>query len=116
MIIEPIIFILTITPPSSDEILLHLAENDIQFYQNTPARVVNWLLWEWQHVLSPQMGPRCRYRPSCSEYARQAINRYGLAKGTVMAAGRLLRDTGFAERDYLQDEEGWWLDSPQSHW
>jgi putative component of membrane protein insertase Oxa1/YidC/SpoIIIJ protein YidD len=116
MVIKLIAFMLAATPPSSDEILLHLTERDTQFYQNTPALVANWLLWGWQHILSPQMGPRCRFRPSCSEYARQVISRYGLAKGMVMAAGRLLRDTGFAERDYPVDEEGWWLDSPSSHW
>jgi putative component of membrane protein insertase Oxa1/YidC/SpoIIIJ protein YidD len=111
-----LIVFLAAASPNTDEILLRLEDADIPFYQNTPARVANWLLWGWQHVLSPQMGPRCRYHPSCSEYARQAINRYGLAKGMVMAAGRLLRDTGFAERDYAKNEEGWWLDSPQSHW
>jgi putative membrane protein insertion efficiency factor len=116
MIIELIVILMTATPPASDEILLGLVERDTSFYQNTPLLAVNWMLWGWQNLISPQMGPRCRYRPSCSEYARQAIAQYGLAKGMIMAAGRLLRDTGFAERDYHENEVRYWLDSPASHW
>ncbi len=116
MIIALVTMLMTATSPATDEILLGLEGRDTSFYQNTPALAANWLLWGWQNLVSPQMGPRCRYRPSCSEYARQAVAQYGLAKGMIMAAGRLLRDTGFAERDYQLNEEEYWLDSPASHW
>ncbi len=36
-------------------------------------------------------GPRCNFYPTCSEYSRQCLVRYGLLKGIVMTAGRLLR-------------------------
>ena len=45
----------------------------------------------YQQVLSPAFGQRCRYYPSCSEYAAQAIQRYGILRGLVLAGWRLLR-------------------------
>jgi uncharacterized protein len=45
----------------------------------------------YQRVISPLFGSRCRYYPSCSEYAAQAIDRYGILRGLVLAGWRLLR-------------------------
>jgi hypothetical protein len=45
----------------------------------------------YQVFLSPMTGDRCKYYPSCSEYAAQAINRYGILRGLVLAGWRLLR-------------------------
>jgi uncharacterized protein len=45
----------------------------------------------YQRVVSPLIGPRCKYYPSCSEYAVQAVRRYGILRGLVLAAWRLLR-------------------------
>jgi putative membrane protein insertion efficiency factor len=45
----------------------------------------------YQLLLSPMVGQRCRYYPSCSEYAAQAIQRYGILRGLVLAGWRLLR-------------------------
>ena len=45
----------------------------------------------YKRVLSPALGPRCRYAPSCSDYAIQAIRDYGILRGLVLAAWRLLR-------------------------
>jgi uncharacterized protein len=45
----------------------------------------------YQRVLSPAIGQRCRYYPSCSEYAVQAIMRFGILRGLVLAGWRLLR-------------------------
>ena len=49
-----------------------------------PIRLYQWLL-------SPLLGQRCRYYPSCSEYAVQAIQRFGILRGVVLAGWRLLR-------------------------
>jgi putative membrane protein insertion efficiency factor len=43
----------------------------------------------YQLVLSPLIGPRCRYLPSCSDYAAEAIAQHGALRGVVMAARRL---------------------------
>ena len=45
----------------------------------------------YQLALRPVLPPACRFTPTCSEYARQAISTYGLAKGTYLSLGRLLR-------------------------
>ncbi|HEY2320785.1 MAG TPA: membrane protein insertion efficiency factor YidD [Solirubrobacteraceae bacterium] len=45
----------------------------------------------YQLLLSPLAGDRCKYYPSCSEYAAQAISRYGILRGLVLAWWRLLR-------------------------
>lgn len=45
----------------------------------------------YQRVLSPAMPARCKYHPTCSEYAVQAIRSQGVLKGLVLAGWRLLR-------------------------
>jgi putative membrane protein insertion efficiency factor len=45
----------------------------------------------YQRLISPMLGPRCRYYPSCSEYAVQAVERFGILRGLVLAGWRLLR-------------------------
>lgn len=45
----------------------------------------------YQRVVSPFIAPRCRYYPSCSDYAVQAIRRFGILRGLVLAGWRLLR-------------------------
>ena len=45
----------------------------------------------YQRIVSPLVGSRCRYYPSCSEYAAQAIERFGILRGLVLAGWRLLR-------------------------
>ena len=46
-------------------------------------------LYQW--LISPMLGQRCKYYPSCSEYAAQAIERFGILRGLVLAVWRLLR-------------------------
>ena len=55
------------------------------------ARVALSAIRFYQRRVSPLLGARCIYVPTCSEYARQAIERYGLARGTLLAARRILR-------------------------
>jgi uncharacterized protein len=45
----------------------------------------------YQLLISPALGNRCKYYPSCSEYAIQAIRSYGILRGLVLASWRLLR-------------------------
>ena len=53
--------------------------------------VARGLLRGYQLGLSPLVGPACRFTPSCSEYAREALARHGLVRGSAYAARRLLR-------------------------
>jgi len=45
----------------------------------------------YQVAVSPLLGPRCRFYPSCSGYAVQALRRHGPLRGTALAAWRVLR-------------------------
>ncbi|MBU1042037.1 MAG: membrane protein insertion efficiency factor YidD [Proteobacteria bacterium] len=49
------------------------------------------LIWLYQRLLSPLFAGSCRFEPSCSEYARQAVLIHGPAKGSLLAAWRVLR-------------------------
>lgn len=42
-------------------------------------------------LVSPLLGPRCKYHPTCSRYALDALHEYGVARGLVLAGWRLLR-------------------------
>jgi putative membrane protein insertion efficiency factor len=56
------------------------------------ARVVAGLpIRLYQRLVSPVLGQRCKYHPSCSAYALQAIRTYGILRGVVLAGWRLLR-------------------------
>ncbi|MBQ9478469.1 MAG: membrane protein insertion efficiency factor YidD [Selenomonadaceae bacterium] len=50
--------------------------------------------------LSPLKPPTCRFIPTCSEYAIQAINKYGALKGSLLAAKRILRCNPFGSSGY----------------
>ena len=58
-------------------------------------RLLAWLLLVpirfYQIAISPLLGPSCRFTPTCSEYARQAIVKHGPFKGLWLAVRRLLR-------------------------
>jgi putative membrane protein insertion efficiency factor len=56
-----------------------------------PRALVVLILRVYQRLISPALGPRCRYYPSCSEYAVQAVQQFGILRGLVLASWRLLR-------------------------
>lgn len=52
--------------------------------------LIAWLrLYQW--VLSPLLGPACRFEPSCSSYAIEAVRRHGAMRGGLLAGRRLCR-------------------------
>jgi putative membrane protein insertion efficiency factor len=50
----------------------------------------------YQVVLSPLLGARCRYYPTCSNYAIEALRVHGVLRGSVMASWRILRCNPFS--------------------
>jgi putative membrane protein insertion efficiency factor len=53
--------------------------------------VLTGLILGYRRLLSPMLGPRCRFYPSCSAYALEAIRVHGAAKGTALATARVCR-------------------------
>lgn len=51
----------------------------------------------YQFVISPLLGPRCRYYPSCSQYSIQALQTHGFIKGLYLSIRRLLRCHPFTD-------------------
>ncbi|MHC4547182.1 MAG: membrane protein insertion efficiency factor YidD [Planctomycetota bacterium] len=45
----------------------------------------------YRKLISPLLPPLCRFEPSCSQYAREALQRHGALKGALLAAWRVLR-------------------------
>jgi uncharacterized protein len=64
------------------------------------AKVLMTLVRAYQWTLSPLLGARCRFYPSCSCYAHEALERHGALRGTWLAAKRLLRCQPFSPGGY----------------
>jgi uncharacterized protein len=62
-----------------------------------PRTVVMFLLRAYKWTVSPMLLPACRYVPSCSEYALEAVDGYGAMRGSMMAIWRVLRCHPFAK-------------------
>ena len=62
--------------------------------------VVLQLLRGYKWAISPMLPPSCRFVPTCSEYAMEAVDRYGVLRGGLMALARLLRCHPLAHAGY----------------
>jgi len=63
-------------------------------------RVALYLLRAYKWAISPIFPPACRYTPTCSEYAMEAIERYGVLRGGLKAVARVLRCHPFVKGGY----------------
>lgn len=54
----------------------------------------------YQRLISPALPRRCKYEPTCSRYALQALSRYGILRGLTLAAWRLLRCNPWSHGGY----------------
>ena len=68
-----------------------LASRPVRVIRQVLVLVLTLPIRAYQLVLSPLLGPRCRFYPSCSSYALEAIRTHGPLKGTWLAGRRLLR-------------------------
>jgi hypothetical protein len=64
------------------------------------ARCLSWLIIAYRRWLGPALPARCRFYPSCSTYALEAIGRHGALRGTGLAVRRLLRCQPFHPGGY----------------
>jgi uncharacterized protein len=56
-----------------------------------PAQAIVGCVRAYQYLISPLLGPRCRFQPSCSEYMIGAVRKYGVLSGTARGIWRILR-------------------------
>ncbi|MEG0872515.1 MAG: membrane protein insertion efficiency factor YidD [Clostridia bacterium] len=61
-----------------------------------PAKFEIFLIKLYKKYLSPALGRRCVYYPTCSEYTRQAVDKYGIIKGNVLGIIRILKCNPFS--------------------
>lgn len=66
----------------------------------------------YKKIISPLLGPRCKYHPNCSNYFMQAINIHGLTKGLILAVLRIIRCNPFSGGGFNPvAEKGKWFAS-----
>ena len=61
--------------------------------------ILLWLIRFYRRAISPYTPASCRFRPTCSAYAQEAISKYGAAKGGLLAVKRLCRCHPFYKGD-----------------
>lgn len=78
-------------PYLSEKTTEQLIENKQKTKINTPTRFLLWIINFYQVNISHRIPGKCRYTPSCSAYAKQALLKYGALKGSWLTVKRILR-------------------------
>ena len=66
-------------------------KDPIRTLSQLPRQCLQGLIRLYQIVLSPLIGNQCRFHPSCSHYAMEAVGRFGVVRGSWLTASRLAR-------------------------
>jgi len=88
--------------------LVSLWSSKLKHIEDFMNKLINFFITLYQKHISPLKPATCRFYPSCSEYAAQALKKYGLLKGLRLSAGRILRCHPFNPGGYdpLPDSSG----------
>lgn len=73
------------------QLLCHVVGGVVRFVMDLLKRILLLLISFYRHCISPLTPPACRYTPTCSQYAAEAIQKYGPLKGSWLALRRILR-------------------------
>lgn len=76
------------------------ASRDRPFIERTARALVLAPVAAYQRVVSPALPRRCKYEPTCSRYAVQAVGEYGILRGLALAIWRLLRCNPWSHGGY----------------
>ena len=82
----------------------------LRLFAHLPRRLLLKLVRGYQLIISPHLQASCRYTPSCSNYAMQALLKYGAVKGTILAVWRVLRCNPWGSHGY--DPPRWFGEPP----
>jgi len=94
----------------------------VNFFRRLPRRAGRALVLAYRYTLAGVIGPRCRHLPTCSDYADEAIARFGLWAGGWMALSRILRcqPCGTSGLDFVPVELSkgahWWAPWRYGRW
>lgn len=80
-------------------------KKNVKFIINIPKNIEIFLIKLYQKFISPMLGEhRCIFYPTCSEYTKQAVDKYGIIKGNVLGIKRILKCNPFSKGgvDYLK--------------
>ena len=70
------------------------------------------IIFVYQKLISPLLGPRCKYHPSCSSYFVQAITTHGIIKGIILSTLRIVRCNPLSKGGFNPvPEKGFWFAS-----
>lgn len=62
-----------------------------------PRKVVVFMINVYQKYISPYLGNHCIFYPTCSEYTKQAVDKYGIIKGSILGIIRILKCNPFSK-------------------
>ncbi len=71
--------------------------NRIKKIFKLPRKILVSLIRGYQLCISPRLGKHCKYYPTCSEYTRQAVDKYGIIKGSLLGIIRILKCNPFSK-------------------
>lgn len=71
--------------------MVDILEKETDQRASIPVRLASAAIRAYQYIISPLFPSRCRYYPSCSNYALEALQKHGALKGSLLTAGRLAR-------------------------
>ena len=63
-------------------------------------KIFIFIIEQYQKYISPMLGNNCKYYPSCSEYTKQALEKYGCMKGLFLGIKRIVRCNPFSKGGY----------------
>ena len=72
----------------------------VRFVARVPKVLLLGIIAFYKNAISPMFAPSCRFQPTCSVYAQQAIRKYGALRGGGMAIRRILRCNPFHPGGY----------------
>lgn len=62
--------------------------------------ILIYIICKYQKYISPNLGSNCKYYPTCSEYTKQAIKKYGVIKGSFYGIKRIIKCNPFSKGGY----------------
>jgi len=71
--------------------------NKLEKIIKLPRKLVISLIKFYQLCISPRIGSHCKYYPTCSEYTKQAVDKYGIIKGSLLGIIRILKCNPFSK-------------------